>query len=73
MNRRKAHDTERALRDGDALDRAIVAARRRVIRQHRLLGVPLAIWRDGKVVEVAPESVELPAELPDTRSAERER
>lgn len=73
MNRRKAHDTDRAVRDGDALDRAIVAARRRVIQQHRLLRVPLVIWRDGKVVEVAPESVELPADGPGTRSAERER
>ena len=73
MNRMKAHDTERAVRDGDVIDGAIVAARRRVIQQHRLLRVPLAIWRDGKVVEVAPESVEFPAELPGTRSAERER
>lgn len=73
MNRRTSHDTARAVRDGDVLDRAMVAARRRVIRQHRLLGVPLVIWRDGMVVEVAPESVELPAEVPGTRSPERER
>ena len=73
MNRREAHDTERAVRDGDALDRAIVAARRRVIRQHRLLRVPLAIWRDGQVVEVASESVELPGEVPGTETPERER
>ena len=73
MNRSREHDTERAVRDGDALDRAMVAARRRVIRQHRLLRVPLAIWRDGQVVEVAPESVELPAEVPGTETPRRER
>ena len=44
------------------IDRAIVAARRRVIQRHRRLGVPLAIWREGQVVEVPPESVELPAD-----------
>lgn len=48
------------LRDGDALDRAIVAAHRRVIPRHRQLNVPLVIWRDGKVVEVSPDSIELP-------------
>jgi len=62
MSRRPSHDIERIIRDGTAIDRAIVAARRRVIRRHRQLGVPLAIWRDGQVVEVAPESVELPAD-----------
>lgn len=61
MKRKVSRDTARLVRDGDAIDRAIVAAHRRVIRQHRLLGIPLVIWRDGKVVEVAPESVRLPA------------
>lgn len=65
MNRRAARATERAIRDGDALDRAIIAARRRVILRHRQLGVPLVIWRDGNVVEVAPENVELPADIGD--------
>lgn len=63
MNGRRARATEVAIRDGDALDRAIVAARRRVLRLHRLMGVPVVIWRDGAVVEVAPESVEIPADL----------
>ena len=62
MNRKATRDTERMVRDGATLDRAIVAARRRVIRQHRLLGVPLVIWLAGEVVEVAPASVKLPAE-----------
>jgi len=48
------------LRDGDAIDRAIVATHRRVILRHRQLNVPLVIWRDGKVVEVSPDSIELP-------------
>jgi hypothetical protein len=60
MSRRSSGDIERIIRDGTAIDRAIVAAHRRVIRRHRQLGVPLVIWRDGQVVEVAPDSVELP-------------
>ena len=62
MSRRQDRDIASIIRDGSAIDRAITAARRRVIRRHRQLGIPLVIWRDGQVVEVPPESVELPAE-----------
>jgi hypothetical protein len=60
MNPPAAQNVESILRDGNAIDRAIVATHRRVILRHRQLSIPLAIWRDGKVIEVAPESVELP-------------
>lgn len=60
MSERPVRDIQSIIRDGTAIDRAIVAAHRRVIRRHRQLGVPLVIWRDGAVVEVTPESVELP-------------
>lgn len=59
-------DPETMVRDGAAIDRAIIAARRRVIRRHRQLGIPLVIWRDGRVIEVAPESVDLPESDADT-------
>ena len=71
MSRRPTRDIERIIRDGTAIDRAIVAARRRVIQRHRHLGVPLVIWRDGEVVEVAPESVELPADAGGAKADER--
>jgi hypothetical protein len=29
-----------------------------VIVEHKRLGMPLAIWRDGKVVEISPEEAE---------------
>lgn len=60
MSARSSRDIASIIRDGTAIDRAIVAARRRVIQRHRQLGVPLVIWRDGQVVEVAPDSVDLP-------------
>jgi len=41
-----------------------------VIRRHRQLGVPLVIWRDGQVVEVSPESVELPADTEGSNAGE---
>lgn len=42
---------------GGALERAV----RRTIREHKEEGLPLAVWRQGKVVWVAAE--ELEAEL----------
>lgn len=56
---------EAALRDGDALDRAILAAHRRVILRHRQLNVPLAIWQHGKVHEVSAQDVRLPEDQHD--------
>lgn len=29
-----------------------------VIQEHKRLGMPLIIWRDGKVVEISPEEAE---------------
>ena len=40
------------IRDGKALDRAIERTHQRVLRRHRQTGIPVVIWRDGKVVEV---------------------
>ena len=71
MSRRPSREIASIIREGTAIDRAIVAARRRVIRRHRQLGVPLVIWRDGQVVEVSPESVELPADAGGAKADER--
>ncbi len=72
MSSKPSRDIGSIIREGTAIDRAIVLAQRRVIRRHRQLGVPLVLWRDGQVVEVPPESVELPADpgQTDTRSDE---
>ena len=55
-------DPRRTLQDSAALARAIVAAQRRVVIRHRQLGIPVAVWRDGKVVEIPAENVELPGD-----------
>lgn len=52
------------IRDGTAIDEAIVRARQRVARRHRQLGIPLVVWQDGRVVEISPWSVLLPEDDP---------
>jgi hypothetical protein len=71
MSRRPSRDIESITRDATAMDRATVAVLRRVIQRHRQLGVPLAIWRGGQVVEVSPQSVELPADAGGAAADER--
>jgi hypothetical protein len=42
------------------------------LRQHKLLGYPIAVWQDGKVVWIPPEEIELddePAEQNGTGGA----
>ena len=48
----------------DWRDAAIAESDRNVILRHRAAGVPLVLWRDGKVVHVDPNTVELP-EVPE--------
>ncbi|TAH38046.1 MAG: hypothetical protein EYC70_05325 [Planctomycetota bacterium] len=73
MSRRPGRDVERILRDGTRIDQAVIAAFRRVILEHRRMGRPLVIWRDGRVVEVPADSVELPAVGGSRRSANHKR
>lgn len=71
MSQQRSQDIEKIIREGTAIDRAILAAHRRVILRHRQLGLPLVIWRDGHVVEVSPDSVELPTYDGDSTIGER--
>jgi hypothetical protein len=50
-----------------ALERAAAAAR----REHKLLGLPMPIWQEGRVVWLAPEQIEVEetAERATDRSA----
>lgn len=60
MTQRSVKDSAAILRDGTAIDLAIERAGYDVVVRHRQLGVPLVIWREGRVVEVPPESVRIP-------------
>jgi len=54
-NQKKSPSVPLAYRAEKALKRAVAKA----IAEHRRNGVPIAIWRDGKIVRVPPDEIEI--------------
>ena len=54
MIRQRERDVAALLQDSDELAGIVSEAQRAAIRRHRLLGHPIAIWRDGRVVIEVP-------------------
>ena len=69
--RRETMDPGEIIRDGAAIDAAIARAQRRAMVRHRQLGMPIAIWRDGRVVEIPPGSIQIPDENDDSARDEK--
>jgi len=62
---RSDRDIAAMMEDSRWIEDALAAASERMIRTHQMLGIPLAIWRDGRVALVSAE------ELLAARAAER--
>ena len=67
MRQGKAKDIGRIFAKGTAIDDAVRRAARRAIEQHRRAGLPLVVYRDGKIAWVPAE--ELDAERRGSRRA----
>lgn len=52
-------DIDAILADGRQIDEAVKLAVREAVLRHKLLGNPIAVWRDGKVVWLQPEEIDL--------------
>ena len=66
-------DVAAILQDDALIDRALRKAALRAIREHRQEGLPLAIWRDGKVAWVPAEELEAKFGEPSSRDSRHER
>jgi hypothetical protein len=47
-------------RDAKEIEKVFQLAVREALRMHKCLGNPIAVWKDGKVVIVPPEEIEIP-------------
>ncbi len=50
-------DIATIFKEGTLIDEALAKAARQALRMHKLMGNPVAEWRDGKVVWVQPEDI----------------
>jgi len=50
--------------EGHIIDEALCEAVTRALRRHQRLGVPIAIWENGRVVLVPPEQIDVDPEGP---------
>lgn len=57
------------LQDHDWVTAAIQRGARQALIKHKAMGVPIAIWREGKVVLVPPEEIEIPQAPEDCSSS----
>jgi hypothetical protein len=62
MSENGKRDLGELLRDSRLIQRAIGKAVREAVRRHKLLGQPIVTMRDGKVVWIPPEEIEIPEE-----------
>jgi hypothetical protein len=56
--------------DGRAVDEALLEAARAARRLHKAFGRPMATWKDGQVVWVQAEDIQIDDPAPDSDSRE---
>lgn len=50
------------VQDLDLVQRALARAVRQALIRHKQAGNPICVWRDGQVVWIAPEDIQIPDE-----------
>lgn len=56
--RESARDIDSIFAEGTLIDEALRQAAREAIRRHRQMGLPLAVYRDGRIVWISAEALE---------------
>lgn len=66
MKDEKSEELKSLMLETDLVEHAIRRAAVRAIDRHKRLGQPIVVWRDGKVIWIPAEEIEVPPE--DVRS-----
>ena len=59
MKSNKPKDIAKIFADGKLIDKALRNAAREALRQHKRAGLPVVVWRRGKIVWVGPEGIDV--------------
>jgi monomeric isocitrate dehydrogenase len=68
MSKEPVVDIAEVFRLGTPIDEAMNEAVRIVVERHRQSGLPLVVWKDGRVVEISPDALPPSAPNPDAPS-----
>jgi hypothetical protein len=68
MSAQRPRDLRTIIVETDLVDRALQKAVTRALIQHKRLGHSIVVWRDGKVVWIPAEEIEVPEEDQSSRS-----
>ncbi len=59
MTKTEAQKIDEFFADNERMSKAMGHAVQQALRVHKALGHPIVAWRDGKVVQIPPEEIEL--------------
>lgn len=59
MSKEAFDPIDRAFAEGASIDRALEAAVREALRQHKRAGNPVVEWRDGEIHWIPPDEIEV--------------
>lgn len=60
MSEREPKDVRQIMLDGTAVQRALRESRLRMLDRHKRLGNPIVVWKDGQVVWIPAEDIQIP-------------
>jgi hypothetical protein len=58
MMDREPKDIQKIFREGKLIDEAMNAAVRDAVQLHKEKGLPMVVWRNGKILWISPEEAE---------------
>jgi hypothetical protein len=67
MNSGERKDLRSIMLDTDLVEQALQKAVVQAMVRHKRLGNPIVVWRDGKVVWIPAEEIEIPDSATDTK------
>lgn len=67
MNAKTKIDMRAIMLDGASIQRAHRASWWKMLERHKKLGNSIVVWRDGKVVEIPAEDIQIPDEATDPK------
>jgi hypothetical protein len=69
MKEQAPRDIAKILLETDLADRAVRRAVREAVLRHKLLGESIVVSRNGEVVRLSPDEIEIPPEEPEPEPA----